>query len=139
MPFFVAARSIAACLIVPALALASCAPDAPPPPPPDSAVAAGIAHGDTITVVGTLIDARCHAEAGSTDCSGVYARQGFPVAVLEHEAPRRDVAWMLVTVPQALADYVDGTVRVTGEVRSFGVLIPHRVELRNGEAWTYIM
>lgn len=135
MPFFVFVLRHAACPAVLALAITACAPDAPPTP----AVAAGIAPGDTITVVGTLIDAKCHAEAPSADCSGVYARQGFPVAVLETQPPRQNVAWMLVTVPQALADYVDGTVRVTGEVRSFGVLIPHRVELRNGEAWTYIM
>lgn len=102
--------------------------------------AAGIAFRDTITLTGTLIDATCHArdDVEATDaCEGKYVQAGYPVGVQTSAAPAS--VWILVAVPQALADYLTATVRVTGVVRSEGVLIPHQMAVQNGSTWTSIM
>jgi len=104
------------------------------------AAGAEIAARDTITLTGTLIDATCHAQAapGATaECEGKYVEAGYPVGI-QTDADRESV-WILVAVPQALGDYLTSTVRVTGVVRSEGVLIPHRMEVQNGSTWTSIM
>jgi hypothetical protein len=46
---------------------------------------------------------------------------------------------VLVTVPQLFADYMAETVRVRGKVRSDGVVMPDRVEVRDGDGWTFIL
>ncbi len=110
-----------------------------------------LAPGDTTTISGTLIDTHCYADDHanvSTDherpqglvpgCAALCARQGFPVGVLVDGAPDEAV-WVLVTAPAVLADYMAETVRVTGEVRSQGVLIPHRIALQRGDEWTFIL
>ena len=108
-------------------------------------------QGDSLVVVGTLIDTRCfsldranlradHIRDGQQvkACAQACANLGFPVAVLENGDPAND-PWVLITVSQALADYMAGTVRVTGIVRSAGVLIPERIELQVGNEWTFIL
>lgn len=102
--------------------------------------AAGVAFRDTLTLTGTLIDATCHARAdveATAACEGKYVQAGYPVGIQTGAEPAS--VWILVTVPQALADYLTATVRVTGVVRSEGVLIPHRMAVQNGSTWTSIM
>lgn len=98
-----------------------------------------VALRDTITLTGTLIDATCHAqEAEPVDaCEGRYVQAGYPVGVRVGAVD--DSVWILVAVPQALGDYLRATARVTGRVRSDGILIPHRMAVRNGSTWTAIM
>jgi hypothetical protein len=94
---------------------------------------------DTLTLTGTLIDATCHAqhEADASRCEGTYVRKGYPVGLKTgHD---RSSVWILITVPQALGDYLTATARVTGVVRSDGVLIPHRMEVHDGAEWTTVM
>lgn len=95
---------------------------------------------DTLTLTGTLIDATCHAQAAPeavAECEGKYVEAGYPAGVQIESMP--DSVWILVAVPQALGDYLTSTVRVTGVVRSAGVLIPHQMEVRNGTEWAAIM
>jgi hypothetical protein len=127
-----------------AVGLSACQPEAPAPetdraaPVADSANA--VAFRDTITLTGTLIDATCHARMeadAAPTCEGKYVQAGYPVGV--QTSADSGAVWILVTVPQALADYLAATVRVTGVVRSEGVLIPHRMAVQNGSTWTSIM
>lgn len=105
-------------------------------------------RGDTTTISGTLIDTHCYADDPDNvgrhhdrqrghvrDCAALCARQGLPAGVLADDG----TVWVLVTAPAVLADYMAGTVRIRGEVRSDGVLIPHRVEVRRGNEWTFVL
>jgi hypothetical protein len=113
---------------------------------PDTPVAT-----ETVVVTGILIDSRCHSSDPShvsndhvidgelvKACATKCAKLGFPTAILEASEDGSRV-WMLVANAQALADYMAGTVRVTGSIRSEGVLVPDRVELQSGDTWTIIM
>jgi len=99
------------------------------------------ATNDTIVVTGTLIDVTCHSEMEETNgdpqaCEGDYVVNGYPVGLRQDDA---STVWMLVTVPQALVDYLTHTSRVTGVVRSRGVLVPQQIEVRDGDAWAAIL
>ena len=126
------------------IGLGACQTEAPATEPDRPALstdtAGAVAFRDTITLTGTLIDATCHAQANPDDaatCEGKYVQAGYPVGVQTSADP--ESVWILVTVPQALADYLTATVRVTGVVRSEGVLIPHRMAVHNGSTWASIM
>jgi hypothetical protein len=93
---------------------------------------------DTVTVTGTLIDATCHTrDVPPSECEGQYVAQGYPVGL--RPPSDDDLVWILVMVPQAVGDYLTSTARVTGVVRSKGVLVPHRMEVKNGQVWTSVM
>lgn len=138
---WLAALSVAALLCV-----AACAEE----PPIDRS--AGLAAGDTLTVLGTLIDSRCfqldkdtnraddhvRPEGPVAACAEACARQGWPVAVLEGGRPEGYV-WMLSFPAPVFAEYMAQPVRVLGQFRSEGILVPQRVEVRSGEAWTVIL
>lgn len=107
--------------------------------------------GDVVTVSDTLIDTHCYAsdhanlkmdhdrpEGHVPGCGAICAREGFPVGLLI-DGVRDAQVWVLVTSPPVLADYMSRTVRIRGEVRSKGVLIPQRIELENQDGWTYIL
>ncbi len=109
------------------------------------------AAGDTLSVSGTLVDTRClvldpanagvdhiRPEGRVPDCARACANAGFPVAVLVGGVRDGDV-WVLVTAPAIFADYMAAAVRVRGTVRSAGVLVPHRVEHRDGDQWLTIL
>lgn len=94
---------------------------------------------DTLTVTGVMIDVTCHArrpEAPRT-CEGEYVRAGYPVGIRTQGAA--DSVWILVAVPQALADYLRSPARATGVVRSDGVLVPHAIQVQTGRTWTTVM
>lgn len=93
---------------------------------------------DTISVTGTLFDVTCDTQGISPgECDGTYVSQGDPVGLRTKEGTN-DV-WILVMVPQALADYLNATARAKGRVRSNGVLVPLQIEVRNGSVWTAVM
>ena len=133
------------------LGLAACAEPSEAPPVDRSA---GLAVGDTLTVVGTLIDARCFhldketnraddhrrpaPEGAVAACATACARQGWPVAVLEGGTPQGYV-WMLSFPSPAFADFMAKPVRVLGQFRSEGILVPQRVEMQTSEGWTVIL
>lgn len=120
-------------------------------PPVDTRV---YAPGDSLEIVGTLIDTNCFSrsrENAGMDhpqpipegqrgpaCARFCAMQGFPVGVLVG-APENGRVWILMTNGMVLADYMAGTVRARGTVRSNGILTPERVELKTEDGWTFIL
>lgn len=113
-----------------------------------------IVPGDTISVVGILIDTSCyssnHANMGMDHpdpiptsqsgpaCARYCALQGMPVGLLTDG--KDSPAWMLLSNPQVLSDYMGNTVRVRGVVRSQGVLTPERVEMKTADGgWTFVL
>ena len=132
------------------LGLAACRePASQPEPAPPTAYA----PGDSIQVAGVLVDTRCFhldREANRHDdhvrpegriaaCARACAGQGIPVALLEDGAPQGRV-WFLGGYPSQLyAGYMAGTVRVEGEVRSKGVILPSKVEYKDGDTWKRIL
>ncbi|GIV59486.1 hypothetical protein GQ464_006100 [Rhodocaloribacter litoris] len=125
-----------------------------PQPSPEQKTEPVYQPGDSLEVVGLLVDTNCFAgdpqnigpdhpspvpegQAGP-GCARFCARMGFPVAVLTGGDPGGKV-WILLTNGQVLADYMSRTVRARGRVRSDGVLVPERIELRTGDGWTFIL
>ncbi len=110
--------------------------------------------GDSLEVVGTLIDTNCFSRSRENlgvdhpqpipegqkgpACARFCARQGFPVAVLAGGKAEGRV-WILMTNGMVLADYMAQTVRARGVVRSDGILIPERIELETDNGWTFIL
>lgn len=119
-------------------------PDAETPEESPSQTEATSADRDTLTLTGTLLDVTCHAQSEEKasdreeplDCEGDYVREGYPVGLRTND---KDEVWVLSTVPEALADYLTLTARVTGVVRSEGVFIPHEIQIRNGTDWVTVM
>ncbi len=134
------------------LALAACkepASEPEPAPAPETAYA----PGDSIQIAGMLVDTNCfhldkdanryndhiRPEGRVAVCARVCARQGFPVALLVDGQPQGQV-WFLGGYPSQLyADYMAATVRVEGEIRSKGVILPSKVEYKDGETWKRIL
>ncbi len=111
------------------------------------------AQGDTIQVAGILLDTRCFAanrqnygmdhphpvptsQEGAA-CARYCALQGFPVGLATEG--RDGPVWMLLSTPPVLADYMAQYVRIRGVVRSKGVLIPERIEMKSGDEWKFVM
>lgn len=141
------ARSVlVGCALLGILLLGSCTTESAPP--------AGPQAGDAIELEGTLIDSRCfplddrnagpdhyrpEPEGFVTACARACAMQGFPVAVLENGDPEGNV-WVLMTVPAMLADYMSQQVRISGTVRSAGLLIPDRIETYSSQGeWLTVL
>ncbi len=131
------------------LSLAGCAGYDKDVPPAAEAIAEvspepAIEPGTIITIKGQLISTICFGDENpekhdvSLECAVENTQKGIPVAVLEAGKPAAD-AWILLTVPQIFSDYMGQTVRVTGDVRSQGVLNPTRVEWKKDEDWVFIM
>ncbi len=107
-----------------------------------------VARGDTIVVTGTLLDVSCHADVSDQEsleatrsgqalpCEGDHVLQGLPVGLRLDED---ESVWILMTVPQAMVDYLLQTARVSGIVRSSGVLVPQQIEIREGSEWVAIL
>ncbi len=108
--------------------------------------------GDTLTVVGTLVDTRCFAidernvandhilpEGDVTGCGTACAMQGIPVAVLEGGEPSGK-PWILVSYPsQIFAEYVATTVRVIGQYGADGIIVPISVDTKTDDGWARIL
>ena len=131
-----------------ALALAACGPrgDTNPGSTPVS-----YAKGDTLVVIGTLVDTRCFAldksnigddhirpEGHVPACGTACAMQGIPVAVLEGGVPTGK-PWILVSYPsQIFAEYIASTVRVLGQFGSDGILVPINVDIETDDGWAQV-
>ncbi|GMQ82387.1 MAG: hypothetical protein BMS9Abin05_1838 [Rhodothermia bacterium] len=110
------------------------------------------AIGDTLTVIGTLVDTKCFAldkrnitddhilpEGDVPACGTACAMQGIPVAVLEGGNPS-GTPWILVSYPsQIFADYIATTVRVLGQFGSEGIIVPIHVDTKTDEGWARIL
>lgn len=110
------------------------------------------AIGDTLTVIGTLIDTKCFAldKRNITDdhiladgdvpgCGTACAMQGIPVAVLEG-GTASGTPWILVSYPsQIFADYIATTVRVLGQYGAEGIIVPIHVDTKTDAGWARIL
>lgn len=118
-----------------------CQPEAPEETASSPDRPVDYAPEDTLVVTGPLLDATCHAamaERGDdpSACEGDYVVNGYPVGLRDDD---RATVWMLVAVPQSLVDYLTMQARVTGIVRSRGVLVPQQIEVRDGDGWAAIL
>lgn len=109
-------------------------------------------RGDTLTVVGTLVDTRCFAinktnvtddhtlpEGNIPGCGTACAMQGIPVAVLEG-GKASGKPWILVSYPsQIFAEYIATTIRVIGQYGADGILVPIHVDTETDEGWARIL
>ncbi|MFO8232448.1 MAG: hypothetical protein R6U20_07260 [Longimonas sp.] len=71
-------------------------------------------------------------QAGTFDCSGQFVEQGAPAALVKEDRDSGDATWILVAVPQMVRTHMGDRVRVTGQFRSKGVLVPSRIDLDDG-------
>lgn len=108
--------------------------------------------GDSLVVVGTLMDTQCfaqqrdevgdeaaYAQAGTFSCSGEFVEEGGPAGLVEENTdPSDEATWILVAVPQMLSAHMGDRVRVGGQFRSRGVLVPHRIDLDDDGNWVHI-
>jgi hypothetical protein len=143
---------IAPMLIWAVLLLSACGQKEDPGQNPEAEVTE-YAAGDTVLVSGILLDTRCfaaskqnygidHPEPVPTSqegpaCARYCAMQGFPVGLAT--AGRNGPVWMLLSTPPVLADYMAQYVRISGVVRSKGVLTPERIEMKSGNDWIFVM
>lgn len=130
------------------LLVSACSHEESDPP----AAAQSWTPGDSLVVIGTLMDAQCfaqhkkelgskaaHEQAGTFDCSGQFVEQGAPAALLEKSStPRDEATWILVSVPQMLRNHMADRARVSGQFRSNGVLVPHRIDIDDDGEWLRI-
>lgn len=137
---------LATSLIV--LLIGACSTEESDPP----AAAQSWTPGDSLVVIGTLMDAQCfaqqkeergpkaaHEQAGTFDCSGQFVEQGAPAALIEENTlPRDEATWILVSVPQMLRNHMADRARVSGQFRSNGVLVPHRIDIDDDGEWLRI-
>ncbi len=137
-------------LVVLFFAASACSSEDAPETTPEKTYA----PGDSLEVVGLLVDTNCFSRDRANigldhphpvpegqmgpACARFCARQGFPVAILTGGDPDGKV-WILLANGQVLADYMAGTVRARGLVRSDGILIPERIELKTDDGWTFIL
>jgi len=59
---------------------------------------------------------------------------GYPVAVVVDSK----TVWVLSESPKIFAKFLNDSVRVSGDIRSEGVLIPRTFERKSEEAWQRI-
>lgn len=144
------------CLVLLTFWLAACGKNqAATESPKDSTLAQpAYVQGDSLDVSGLLVDTNCFAHNHDNlhvdhpdpvptsqtgpNCARYCAKLGFPVAVLT-DGQKNGKVWVLVTVGQALADYMGQTVRARGVIRADGILIPERMEVKSDEGWTFIL
>ena len=100
---------------------------------------------ESITVSGILVDSFCYARdraAGTvpspprvdTLCSAESVKLGYPIAVVADS----DVVWVLSESPAIFAKFLNDSVRVSGDIRSEGVLIPRTFDRRRDDTWENI-
>ncbi|MFC2085590.1 copper-binding protein [Bacteroidota bacterium] len=101
---------------------------------------------ETISITGVLMDSWCYSKLtdeeranGSLSVDSACAEQsrqkGYPLVVVVDE----DEAWVLSENPRLLRDALTDSVRVTGDVRSEGILIPRNVMRKVESAWTVMI
>lgn len=101
---------------------------------------------ESISISGTLVDSWCYPRLTKAErtsdtlridesCAEYSLKNGFPLVVVVDTAER----WILSESPKLLHKAFNRRVRVTGDIRSQGVLIPRKVSARIGGAWTTLL
>ncbi len=105
------------------------------------AVADTLTFGQNISITGKLINTLCYGgdeQDESDECAIENTKKGLPIAVFEN-GKQVSESWILLINPQIFSDYMNEIVRVDGEVRGKGVLMPIRVEIETEKGWMFIM
>lgn len=100
-----------------------------------------LAFGQNISITGKLINTLCYSGSEldiSDECAIKNTKNGLPIAVFE-DGKKVSESWILLINPQIFSDYMNEIVRVSGEVRGKGVLMPIRVEIETEKGWMFIM
>ncbi len=101
---------------------------------------------ETISISGTLFDSFCYSKLSEderaaipvrvdAECAERSMKQGFPLIVVVDTSE----VWLLSENPRILRDALNDSVRVSGDVRSQGVLIPRKVSGKIDGAWSVII
>ncbi len=98
-------------------------------------------EGESKTVEGTLVSAKCYLVAGLTDndhkgmkgCGTACVKAGNPVGLLTADGKY----YTLVMPALQIADHVGHTLRVSGTAK-LGSMIPKKLEMKKGDAWKEI-
>lgn len=133
-------RSLTFFPLVVLLFVAGC--DAPREGPADNMRTAPV---ESISASGILVDTWCYSRNDETRsrswpprvdtaCSNQSMRLGYPVAVVVDI----DSVWVLSESPRIFAKFLNDSVRVSGDIRSEGVLIPRTFERRVQDTWQTI-
>jgi Cu/Ag efflux protein CusF len=128
-------------LVLLVLTVASCSDDSDSAP--DNMRSAPV---ETISIAGTLADSWCYSKLSPADrstfplvvdeaCSEQSMEQGYPLLVVVNATE----TWLLSENPRILRDALNDSVRVTGDIRSEGVLIPRTVVGKIGGVWSTII
>lgn len=100
---------------------------------------------ESITVTGILVDTWCYSKEPTrregysrpsvdTACTAKSMKLGYPVAVVSDSGN----VWVLSENPRILAKSLNDSVRVTGDIRSEGVLIPRTFDRWRDPSWENI-
>jgi len=99
---------------------------------------------DQKTVEGVLVDTDCYLtdpdhNKGSDHghvkrCGVLCAKMGKPVGLLTAKGK----FYVLVVASSRLADYIGQTLRATGTIRDGVLLLPTKLEFKEGETWKEI-
>ncbi len=101
---------------------------------------------ETISISGTLFDSFCYSRLSDderaaipvqvdAECSERSMKQGYPLIVVVDTSE----VWLLSENPRLLRDALNDSVRVSGDVRSEGVLIPRKVSGKIEGKWSVII
>lgn len=107
----------------------------------EQVVADTLTFGQEISITGKLINTLCYGGAKqdeSDECAIENTKKGLPIAVFE-DGKKISESWILLINPQIFTDYMNEVVRVKGEVRGKGVMMPVRVEIETEKGWAFIM
>lgn len=101
---------------------------------------------ETISISGTLVDSFCYSQLSQSEraeipmrvdpeCAERSMKQGFPLIVVVDTSE----VWLLSENPRLLRDALGDSVRVSGDIRSEGVLIPRSVFGKIDGSWSVII
>ncbi len=102
------------------------------------------ASDDEKTIEGILVDTDCYFASPALHtgndhgqmkrCGSLCAKMGKPVGLLTAEGKFS----VLVVASSRLADYIGQTLRATGTIRDGVLLLPTKLEFKEGETWKEI-
>ena len=105
--------------------------------------------GESVTVTGTLVDTKCYGEMPEANkgndhlvmkdgqqmqmpnCATACANMGIPAALLTEAG----ILLTIVAPAAQLADHMEKQTRITGRLAADGVLLPDKIEVRDGRRW----
>jgi len=100
---------------------------------------------ESITVTGLLVDSYCYAKdiasgaayeeaVSDTSCFAGSTNKGYPVAIVVDSGE----VWALSENPRIFTKFLSDSARITGDIRSEGVLIPRTFDRRHEKQWQRI-